>query len=653
MAVTKSIAPPGKSAFIYVAARHSKAIIRINNMLEASAGWHSRSVSAKLDSAMESTMIESAWGPDVQNVINDARANGLTPSPADWRDHWIYFLLVDRFNNPGAPVNHPPFDDPAFSGFQGGRYSGVRAQLSYLKNLGAGAIWLSPVLRNVTADQTYHGYGIHDFLVAERRFADDPSNADQELRDLVDAAHAAGLYVIFDIVLNHAGDVFHYPGNLAQAPFQSAPIDTLEWRDGTGNARADLPAIENVLNPSRDGFIWPTELQRNAYFRRQGTPQAGGDDTVGDFDSLKQLLTADPNVQRTLIRAYQYVVARFDVDGFRIDTLRYLKGDLPRIFGNAMREFALEIGKKNFFTFGEVWSSEEEIAHFIGRVAGGTGDLVGVDAALDYPLFYVLPPAVKGFTPPSAVAAMYQHRKSVEASILSSHGDATRYFVTFLDNHDQNARLRYVQPGNEQLYDDQVTLGLASLLSLPGIPCIYYGTEQGLHGSGSRSEAVREALWGGPGFDATSRFYEHLAQITAVRNLRPALRYGRFYFRPISGDGSNFGVSPYSPGVLAFSRILNDEEVVVVANAASDPGASLMVHVIVDARLNAPGASFDVLYSNQSGIRPSVAVRTIAGAVVNEVDGGVSRGTVNALGVSLAPLEVQILANAANLPGSE
>lgn len=596
-------------------------------------------------------MLESVWGADVQAVINGARATGLTASPADWRDSWIYFLLVDRFNNPIAPEKHPPFDDQGFSGFQGGTYAGVRAQLPYIKQLGAGAIWLSPVLRNVPADQTYHGYGIADFLVAEKRFADNPADADNELRALVDAAHAAGLYVIFDIVINHTGSVFNYPGNLAQAPSQRSPADALEWRDETGTARADLPAIENVPHPSRDGFVWPAELQHNASFRREGMPQAGGDDTVGDFYSLKQLLTADANVQRTLIRAYQYVVARFDIDGFRIDTLRYLKGDLARIFGNAMREFALEVGKKNFFTFGEVWSSEEDIAQFIGRVAGGAGDLVGVDAALDYPLFYALPPAAKGFAAPAAVAAMYQHRKSVEANILSSHGDATRYFVTFLDNHDQTSRLRYVKPGDEHAFDDQVTLALASLLSLPGIPCVYYGTEQGLHGNGNQPEAVREALWGGPGFDTTAPFYTQLARCSAVRDARPALRYGRFYFRPISGpDGAVFGVSPYAPGVIAFSRILNDEEIVVVANAASDP-LGVTVNVIVDAQLNVATSSFDVLYSNKADVRPSVTVKRLAETVVNEVDGSVSNGAVNVIPITLAPLEVQILGRPLSVVG--
>lgn len=61
-----------------------------------------------------------------------------------------------------------------------------------------------------------------------------------------------------------------------------------------------------------------------------------------------------------------------------------------------------------------------------------------------------------------------------------------------------------------------MTLGLACLYSLPGIPCLYFGTEQGLHGSGSDA-AVREALWGGPGFDDHSDFYQHIQQIVAVR----------------------------------------------------------------------------------------------------------------------------------------
>jgi len=582
------------------------------------------------------------------------------PSPEDWRDRWIYFLMLDRFNNPSARPNHQPFDDPNFSGFQGGTFSGVQQQLPYIKQLGAGAIWLSPVLKNFIFDpDTYHGYGIHNFISAEPRFANNPAAADNELRALVDAAHQQDLLVIFDIVLNHSGNAFAYqcdPADQfcisnqgAQASFHASP-QPIQWRDQTGAARPDFPDVATIPNPPLDAVVWPSELQQNKFFRRQGTPDGNGDDTVGDFSVLKQMMTADPDLQRFLIRAYQYVIARFDIDGFRIDTLRYLKGDLPRLFGNSMREFALSIGKKNFFTFGEVLDAnvEQDISRFIGRnTLTNTDDnqLVGVDAALDYPLFNTLKPVVKGFAAPSVVVGMYQNRKNVEADVLSSHGDATRYFVTFLDNHDMKERIRYVDPANPTKFDDQVTLGLACLYSLPGIPCLYYGTEQGLHGAGS-DDAVREALWGGPGFDEQNDFYQHIEQIAAVRSQQSALRYGRFYFRPLSGDGVNFAVSGFPQGVVAFSRILNDQEVIVAAN--TNPTQSQQLDVIVEILLSSEGDTFDVLYSNQAAPTAPQPVRVVlqGAATVQEVDGSTGTGPLHVVRVNLRPMEVQILRRA-------
>ncbi len=519
-------------------------------------------------------------------------------------------------------------------------------------------MWLSPVLKNFSFDSnTYHGYGIHNFISAEPRFAYNPATADNELRALVDAAHQQDLLVIFDIVLNHTGNAFGYQcdpmdqfcikNQGAQASFHSSP-QPVQWRDQGGTARADFSDVAAIPNPSPDAVVWPSELQRNQFFRRQGTPDGNGDDTVGDFSVLKQLMTADPDLQRFLIRAYQYVIARFDIDGFRIDTLRYLKGDLARLFGNSMREFALSIGKKNFFTFGEVYdpNAEQDIAAFIGRNTSDQSDLIGVDAALDYPLFNTLKPVVKGFSAPSAVVGMYQNRKNVEANVLSSHGDATRYFVTFLDNHDVKQRIRYVDPANPTQFDNQVTLGLACLYSLPGIPCLYYGTEQGLHGAGSNDPAVREAIWGGPGFDPQNYFYQHIQQIAAVRAQQSALRYGRFYFRPLSGDGSTFGVSGFPQGVVAFSRILNDQEVVVAAN--TNPTQAQQLDVILEILLSSPGDLFNVLYSNQPGPTAPQPVRFVpqGTAMVQEVDGSTGQGPLHVLRVNLGPMEVQILRRA-------
>ncbi len=118
------------------------------------------------------------------------------PSPQDWRDVWIYFLMLDRFNREDGKVPRSmPYDKP-FGEFQGGTFNGVRDRLDYIKGLGAGAIWLSPVLKNRQSDRgTFHGYGIQDFLRPEPRFASVPGKEDDELRALVDEAHAQGLYV--------------------------------------------------------------------------------------------------------------------------------------------------------------------------------------------------------------------------------------------------------------------------------------------------------------------------------------------------------------------------------------------------------------------------------------------------------------------------
>jgi glycosidase len=597
-------------------------------------------------------MPSSLYAADFQAVLDAATApaqaganQAAFPSPADWRDQWIYFLMVDRFNNGTAAPLHPPFDDPRCFQYQGGKFSGIRTQLPYIKRLGAGAVWLSPVLKNSVFDQgSYHGYGIQDFLRANPFFADNPANADQELRVLVDAAHQQGLYVIFDIVLNHAADVFAYASNPGgnDAPYSDTRM-AVEWRDQTGTAVAAYSSPAAVPNPTPDMLVWPVELQQNEYFRRQGDA-APYDDTVGDFVPFKQLSTWENDVQRFLIRACQYVIARYDIDGFRIDTLRYLKGDLPQLFGNSMREFALSIGKKNFFTFGEVMDGNEEadIATFIGRNTSSQGDLVGVDAALDYPLYNNLIPVVKGSNAPQALVAMYQFRKQTEQDILSSHGDATRFFVTFLDNHDNKARIRYVPPDGIPIYDDQVTAGLACLLALPGIPCVYYGTEQGLHGSGT-DPAVREALWGGPGFSQANPFYAEIQKIAVVRAAQAALRYGRFYFRPISGDQHSFDISNLAPGVLAFSRILNDQEVLTVANFNTSKAQT--VWVILESNLSTPGDTLGILYSNHSApTNPGQVVQLGAGTVtVVEVDGSQGTGPLNAVQIVLQPMEAQIL----------
>jgi len=609
-------------------------------------------------------MSNSVFDPAVQSVINRARTGQETlfPSPEDWRDTPIYFLMMDRFNCPDMPPHNLPFDS-SFNRFQGGTFEGVRSKLQYIKDLGFGAIWLSPVLKNPRFDDTaYHGYGIQNFLAVEPRFASAPGQEEIELRRLVDDAHKIGLYIILDIVLHHAGDVFLYAIPTAGGVAEAASIEwqnsvqPIRWRDATGkgvSAWANAPA-----NPPLDAAVWPTELRHDVLFTRQGNSQSSGGQPAGDFDSLKGISFNIPGTdlslaQDILIRAYQYIVAKFDVDGFRIDTLKFIPPDFERIFGNAMREFGLSAGKKNFFTFGEVYDNEETIAKFIGRNTTDPGAVVGVDAALDYPLFFQFPLMVKGLGPtPANIANIFENRKRVESSILTSHGEAGQYFVTFLDNHDQPQRFGYTGP--TQL-TDQIVLGFGLLFSLPGIPCVYYGSEQGLSGHKTSQDTddsmVREALWGKVdstgkpiGFDANHPLYIALKALGKVRAEQAALRYGRYYFRPVSGDGMNFGLSAFPVGVLAFSRILNDQEVIVVGSTITQ--ASFTGEVIVDVNINGSNPSYQVLYSNKGNTGATVGPVTLKpqGSVsIHEVDGSIANGPARTLRITLQPQEIQIL----------
>ncbi len=128
-------------------------------------------------------MPESVWDTEVQTTLDQASKQEarlvyvgnrtvevLTPfpSPIDWRDSWIYFMMVDRFNNPAAPPHHQPWNQP-WGDYQGGTFAGIQQQLDYLQELGVGALWLSPLLKNCQFSPGYHGYGMQNFLAIEPR----------------------------------------------------------------------------------------------------------------------------------------------------------------------------------------------------------------------------------------------------------------------------------------------------------------------------------------------------------------------------------------------------------------------------------------------------------------------------------------------------
>ena len=156
------------------------------------------------------------------------------PSPVDWRDEVLYFLLVDRFSD-GREASRPLLDRThrgdhrpagwrwdawAKSGsdrWQGGTLSGLIGKLDYLAGLGVSTLWLSPVFRQRGHLDTYHGYGVQDFLDVDPRFG-----TRGDLVDLVERAHGSGMRILLDII-------FKLTENLAfvnnVAPIHIKPAD--------------------------------------------------------------------------------------------------------------------------------------------------------------------------------------------------------------------------------------------------------------------------------------------------------------------------------------------------------------------------------------------------------------------------------------------
>lgn len=592
------------------------------------------------------------------------------PSPGDWRDCPIYFMLIDRFNNPDKPPKSRW--DGIYDYRQGGTLKGVQSKLGYIADLGMKAIWLSPVLKNARPDAwawNYHGYGTQDFMAVDERLG-----TEKDLEDLVAEAHARGLFIILDIVLNHTARVFDYvrdgavlaafkDSGLIEASRGSEPA--VQWMNGLGFPRPDwLNRLPDPAELSPDDAVYPVELQNHLFFRRRGekvTDEPGSAGFVkGDFGAMRQLVVeydagdaAQQNLRERLgprpvlnilIRAFAYLMARFDLDGYRVDTAKYVHPQMIQTFGNSMREFALSIGKRNFFTFGEIYDDEKTIAAFVGR-NGSETEGFGIDAALDFPLHFKLPKIVKAVSDfgVEELRRIFEDRKAMEQELISSHGEAGRYFVSFLDNHDKTERF-----GHPATPPQQVVMGIALMFALQGIPSLYYGTEQGLEGAKDDQgrpqldcfESVREALWGKPNaFDQDAFFYQEIRKIASVRAGCAPLRYGRLYFRQVSGNGMDFGYPKGAGGVIVFSRILFEQEVVVVAN--THPRQAFNGFALVDADIHRTPTGHRILYSN-FGRQDMAHTRNdhVQFWDGHRFQGG---GQCAMLPVVLAPMEVQIL----------
>lgn len=178
-----------------------------------------------------------------------------------------------------------------------------------------------------------------------------------------------------------------------------------------------------------------------------------------------------------------------------------------------------------------------------------------------------------------------------------NRGEIGRYLVTFIDNHD-----RFWQPEGRiaaTASDEQVIAAIGFLLCSLGTPCIYYGTEQGFAGRGEDND-IREAMFDMNDMtknllNTNCTIYKEISKIAQVMRTTTPLRFGRMYYRQISGNGIDFGFPFGNTYTLAFSRIIYGREVLVAYNVADSNRSD---HVTVDGSYHKEGDRLNFLYGD-------------------------------------------------------
>jgi glycosidase len=461
-----------------------------------------------------------------------------------WQQQSIYQIVTDRFFD-GDPANNDAdgnYDPAGHSGtsVHGGDFKGIEQKLDYIKSLGATAIWISPVVLNVRGE--FHGYAGRDFYKVDPHWG---TMAD--LQHLVAAAHARGILVIDDIVVNHGGNLIDSadPGY----PDFKYPPDGYKMRFHNPTRQYPPPFDLNATNPAITNL-----------FHNQGFIQDYNDQTqleVGELSSLDDFRTETPYVREQMKKIYEFWIEQAGFDGFRIDTVKHVEMGFWQEWCPAIREFAAAHGNTNFFMFGEVPThSDAKIGSYTGTMGGGPFKL---DSVLDYSLYFDIPHVF-------ATADESPRRLADHYHAIANNYDpaAQNQLVTFLDNHDQPRFLS--EPGATT---GRLKVALTFLYTAQGIPCLYAGTEQAFNGD--KDPWDREDMfagsfeWGpslGDNFDMTHPLYELVAKSNNFRRLYPALAIGRQQILWSNAKG---------PGLFAFTRRLGAQEVLVILNTADGP----------------------------------------------------------------------------------
>ena len=393
----------------------------------------------------------------------------------------IYLILPDRFSN-GDPLNDrfTSMNDTSCDRKNpflrhGGDFEGIIQHMNYFTELGATALWLTPVIENnqsLTDEggsqrSAYHGYAFTNHYQIDRRLG-----GNKEYKRMIDSAHHHGLKIIQDAVYNHIGNKhFLFLDPPAKDWFNQWPVYTV-------TSYNDQPLIDQYA--SKKDY----EIAIKGWFTT----------------FMPDLNQQNPYVAKFLIQHALWTVEEFGIDGWRVDTYFY-----------SDKDFLNEINKALYLEYPQISIFGETTMHSVTEQAyytqnniqtGWKSNLQGVT---DYEWFSgALSAFMDKDSTHDPVSKLYS---TLVQDIL--YKDPFRNEI-FYDNHDQN---RFFSVIEEDF--DKYKMGMALLLTMRGIPQLYYGTEVLMKNLKDPSDAeVRRDFPGGWKEDSINKF------VTAGRTAR-------------------------------------------------------------------------------------------------------------------------------------
>ncbi len=432
-------------------------------------------------------------------------------SSPDWRDQIIYFILTDRFNDGDITNNdqkmgeYNPNNPQKYSG---GDIQGVIDQIPYLKELGVTAVWLTPVVSNQWWDPWSNNAGYHGYWAENFKELDKHLGNVELYKKLSSELHKNGMYLIQDVVCNHVGNFFRYNGtydehdlaknfelNLDAKPFYKPR----QYPFNLNDVRVKKERLANIYNwtPSITDY---RDIQQKQRYQ------------MSDLDDLN---TNNIIVRKTLLDSFSYWIKEVGVDAFRVDTAAYVEHDFWRYFNPSIERFAKTFGKNDFLIFAETWFNadpNDDKGDLDSVKYLGTKQAPEFNSIINFPMQNDVERVFGRGAPTSyltyRIKSLYKHYNKPER------------LVNFIDNHDMSRFLASYK-------QDSLIQALTFIMTIPGIPSIYYGTEQGF--KETRASMFKSGFGSGDieHFNKNSEYFKIIKELILLRKENSFFRKGK------------------------------------------------------------------------------------------------------------------------------